>query len=181
MNDAITITLPDGAARQYATGTTGAEVAADISKSLAKAALATRIDGRLADLSEPLTGDSALAIVTAKDAAPALELIRHDCAHIMARAVQELFPETRVTIGPVIENGWYYDFDREERFHEDDFAAIEKRMREIIAARDPVRTEVWDRARAIAHYEATGEPFKVELVQAIPEGEPIRMYWHGHW
>ncbi|MEM6971400.1 MAG: threonine--tRNA ligase [Pseudomonadota bacterium] len=180
MSEQITITLPDGATREIAAGTTGAEVAAGISKSLAKAAIATRIDGRLADLSEPLTKDAALAIVTGKDDA-ALELIRHDCAHIMARAVQELYPDTRVTIGPVVENGWYYDFDREERFHEDDFAAIEKRMREIIAAREPVRTEIWDRARAIAHYEATGEPFKVELVQAIPEGEPIRMYWHGDW
>ncbi|MEO1532936.1 MAG: threonine--tRNA ligase [Pseudomonadota bacterium] len=180
MSDAITITLPDGAARQYPAGTTGGEVAADISRSLAKSALAARIDGRLADLSEPLGADAALAIVTPRDDA-ALELIRHDCAHIMARAVQELWPDTKVTIGPVIENGWYYDFDREEAFTDNDFAAIEKRMREIIAARDPVRTEVWDRARAIAHYEATAEPFKVELIEAIPEDQPIRMYWHGDW
>ncbi|MEM6423466.1 MAG: TGS domain-containing protein, partial [Pseudomonadota bacterium] len=180
MTEMIKITLPDGAKRSYPAGTTPDRVATDISKSLGKAAFAATLDGRLTDLSEPIERDSALSIVTAKDDA-ALELIRHDCAHIMARAVQELFPDTRVTIGPVIENGWYYDFDREERFHEDDFAAIEKRMREIIAARDPVRTEVWDRERAIAHYEANGEPFKVELVQAIPEGEPIRMYWHGDW
>ncbi|MCL5776588.1 threonine--tRNA ligase [Limibaculum sp. FT325] len=177
----ITITLPDGATRTYGTGVTGSQVAADISKSLGKAALACRIDGALADLSRPIEHDAALAIVTAKDEADALELIRHDCAHIMARAVQELWPATRVTIGPVIENGFYYDFDRDEPFTEDDLAAIEKRMRQIIEARDPVRTEVWTRADAIAHYERTGEPFKVELVEAIPEGQPIRMYWHGHW
>jgi len=177
----VTITLPDGATRDYRRGVTGAEVAADISKSLAKAALACRIDGRLADLSQPIERDAKLAIVTPKDEAEALELFRHDCAHIMARAVQELFQGTKVTIGPVIENGWYYDFDRSEPFTEDDFAAIEKRMREIIAARDPVRTEVWSREDAINHYKQTNEPYKVELVEAIPEGEPIRMYWHGHW
>ncbi len=180
MSDMITLTLPDGAERQVARGTTGAEVAADISKSLAKAALAARIDGTLDDLSRPIERDAAIAIVTAKDQ-EALELIRHDCAHIMARAVQEIWPETKVTIGPVIEHGWYYDFDRDAPFTTEDFAAIEKKMREIIAARDPVKTEVWDRDRAIAHYRATGETYKVELVEAIPEGEPVRMYWHGHW
>ena len=164
MSAQIKITLPDGAVREYATGTTGAEVAADISKSLGKAALACRIDGALADLSQPLERDVALAIVTAKDEGPALELMRHDCAHIMARAVQELWPDVMVTIGPVIEKGWYYDFDRDEPFTEEDFAAIEKRMREIIAARDPVRTEVWDRDRAIAHYTSTDEPYKVDLI-----------------
>ncbi len=176
----VTITLPDGATRTYAAGVTPAEVASDISKSLGKAALAARIDGRLTDLSEPIAQDAALDLVTAKDAA-ALDLIRHDLAHIMARAVQEIWPETKVTIGPVVENGWYYDFDRDEPFTDADFEAIEARMRQIIAARDPVRTEVWDRDRAIRHYEETGEPFKVELVNAIPEGEPIRMYWHGPW
>jgi len=177
----VTITLPDGATRTYGTGVTGAEVAADISKSLAKAALACRIDGTLSDLSRRIEHDAELSIVTAKDEAEALELIRHDCAHIMARAVQELWPATKVTIGPVIDNGFYYDFDRDEPFTEDDLAAIEKRMRQIIEARDPVKTEVWTRADAIAHYEKTGEPFKVELVEAIPEGQPIRMYWHGPW
>ncbi|MEM9764310.1 MAG: threonine--tRNA ligase, partial [Pseudomonadota bacterium] len=181
MSDQITITLPDGATREYAAGTTGGDVAADISKSLAKSALAVKIDGRLADLSEPMDADHALSVVTAKDEAEALELIRHDCAHIMARAVQEIWPDTKVTIGPVINNGWYYDFDREEAFTEADFERIEQRMRQIIAARDPVRTEVWDRARAKAHYESTGEPFKVELIDAIPEGEAVRMYWHGPW
>jgi threonyl-tRNA synthetase len=176
----VAVTLPDGAVRRYPAGTTGAAVAADISPSLAKAALAAVIDGRLADLSQPIDRDTRLAIVTARDEA-ALELIRHDCAHIMARAVQELWPETKVTIGPVIEHGWYYDFDRAEPFTPDDLGTIEARMREIIAARDPVRWEVWDRDRAIRHYEALGEPFKVELVDAIPEADPIRMYWHGPW
>ena len=182
MSDAsqITVTLPDGATRAYPRGTTAATVAEDISKSLGKAALAAKVDGVLTDLSRPIDADAQLAIVTAKDA-EALELIRHDCAHIMARAVQEIWPETKVTIGPVIENGWYYDFDREEPFSDADFAQIEARMRQIIAAREPVRTEVWERQRALRHYYDKAEPFKVELVDAIPEGEAIRMYWHGHW
>ncbi|WP_340108329.1 threonine--tRNA ligase [Pikeienuella sp. HZG-20] len=177
----VTITLPDGAERTCAAGVTGAEIAAAISPSLAKAALACRIDGRLADLSEPIEADAAVAIVTARDRADALGLIRHDCAHVMARAVQELWPDVKVTIGPVVDNGWYYDFDREEPFSDEDFAAIEKRMRQIIAARDPVRYEIWDRERAIRHYEEAGEPYKVELVDAIPADQKIRMYWHGHW
>ena len=184
MSAQIKITLPDGAVREYAAGTTGSEVAGDISKSLAKQALACRIDGTLSDLSTPLQADARLAIVTAKDDGErdaVLELIRHDCAHIMARAVQEIWPDTKVTIGPVIDNGWYYDFDREEPFSDEDFAAIEKKMREIIAARDPVRTEVWDRAEAIEFYKKNNEPYKVELIEAIPGDEPIRMYWHGHW
>ncbi|MEM9147984.1 MAG: threonine--tRNA ligase [Pseudomonadota bacterium] len=182
MTEMIQITLPDGAVRSYPAGTAGGQVATDISKSLGKTAIAARIDGRLADLSEPIAANSRLAILTPKsEDAGVLELIRHDCAHIMARAVQEIWPDTKVTIGPVIENGWYYDFDREEPFTDEDFAAIEKKMRQIIEARDPVRTEVWDRARAIAHYESTGEPYKVELVEAIPSDQPIRMYWHGDW
>ena len=177
----VAVTLPDGAVRRYPAGTTGAEVAADISKSLAKSALAVTIDGRLSDLSQPITEDVALSIVTTRDEAPALELIRHDCAHIMARAVQELWPDTKVTIGPVIESGWYYDFDRAEPFTPEDLEQIEARMRQIIAARDPVTTEVWDRDRAVRHYEALDEPFKVELIEAIPGSDPIRMYWHGPW
>ncbi|MCI4662221.1 MAG: threonine--tRNA ligase [Neomegalonema sp.] len=181
MSAQIAITLPDGAVRKYATGTTGAKVAADISKSLAKKAIACKIDGKLSDLSVPIEADAALAIVTMKDEAEALELVRHDAAHIMARAVQEIWPDTKVTIGPVIENGFYYDFDRAEPFTEEDFEKIEARMREIIAAKDPVRTELWSRDDAVAHYEKTGEPYKVELVGMIPEGESIRMYWHGDW
>ncbi|MEM8788170.1 MAG: threonine--tRNA ligase [Pseudomonadota bacterium] len=176
----ISLTFPDGASRAYPAGITGAEVAADISKSLAKAALAIKCNGVLGDLSTPIDADAAIEIVTPNEA-EALELFRHDCAHIMARAVQEIWPDVKVTIGPVIDNGWYYDFDRDDPFSSEDLAQIEKRMREIIAARDPVRTEIWDRDRAIAHYEATGEPFKVELVEAIPDGQPIRMYWHGDW
>jgi threonyl-tRNA synthetase len=176
----ISVTLPDGASRSYPAGTTPADIAADISKSLGKSAFAARIDGRLADLSEPLAADTRLEIVTARDD-DGLMLIRHDCAHIMARAVQEIWPDVKVTIGPVIENGWYYDFDRAEPFSSEDLARIEERMRAIIALRDPVRTEVWDRSRAVAHYRASNEPFKVELVEAIPEGQPIRMYWHGPW
>lgn len=176
----VAVTLPDGAVRRYPTGTTGAEVAASISKSLAKSALAVTIDGRLSDLSRPLEADARVAVVTSRDEA-ALELIRHDAAHIMARAVQELWPDVKVTIGPVIENGWYYDFDRAEPFTPEDLETIEERMRAIIALRDPVRTEVWDRDRAIRHYEALGEPYKVELVEAIPAADPIRMYWHGPW
>ncbi|MEL6317130.1 MAG: TGS domain-containing protein, partial [Pseudomonadota bacterium] len=122
---AIAITLPDGAVRELSAPTTGAAVAADISKSLAKKALACRIDGRLADLSEPIARDARLEIVTAADEAAALELIRHDCAHIMARAVQEIWPDTKVTIGPVIENGFFYDFDRKEPFTDADFEQIE--------------------------------------------------------
>ena len=181
MSAPIKITLPDGAVREFTAGTTGAEVAADISKSLAKSALACRIDGVLSDLSIPMEKDTNFAIITGKDQTEALELIRHDCAHIMARAVQEIWPDVKVTIGPVIDNGWYYDFDRDEPFSEDDLARIEKKMREIIALRDPVRTEAWDRDRAIKFYEDNDEPYKVELVNAIPAGEKISMYWHGHW
>ncbi|MEC9434025.1 MAG: threonine--tRNA ligase [Pseudomonadota bacterium] len=177
----VTVTLPDGATRTMPAGASSADLAADISKSLAKAAIAAKVDGALADLSAPLQDGATVGIVTMKDEAEALELVRHDCAHIMARAVQELWPDVKVTIGPVIDNGWFYDFDREEPFSTDDLEAIEKKMREIIAKRDPVRTEVWERDAAVAYYEANGEPYKVELVGAIPEGEKIRMYWHGDW
>lgn len=182
----VQITLPDGAMREYEGTTTAAQVAADISPGLAKAAVAARVDGVLADLSLPIDKDAKIEILTNKpktdqDRAELLELVRHDCAHVMARAVQELWPETKVTIGPVIDNGFYYDFDREEPFTPDDLAVIEKKMREIIALRDPVRREVWDRDRAIAHFKSTNEPYKVELVEAIPEGESLRFYWHGHW
>jgi len=177
----ISLTLPDGQMRSYPAGITAAEVAASIAPSLGKAAISAQLDGRHWDLAWPITQNAAIAINTLKDDAPALELIRHDLAHVMARAVQELWPRVKVTIGPVIENGWYYDFDRAEPFTPEDLGAIEAKMREIINRRDPVTTETWDRARAIAHYEALNEPYKVELIGMIPEGQPIRMYWHGHW
>ena len=177
----ITLTLPDGNQRNYPAGTTGMDVAKDISTSLAKKAISCTVNGEHRDLSRAIEGDASFAIHTMQDDAQALELIRHDAAHIMARAVQEIWPDVKVTIGPVIENGWYYDFDREEPFSPEDLGVIEKKMREIIAARDPVRTEVWSREDAIKHYEGTNEPYKVELVGMIPEGEDIRMYWHGEW
>ncbi|MEO1152874.1 MAG: threonine--tRNA ligase [Pseudomonadota bacterium] len=177
----ISLTFPDGNARSFAAGVTPAEVAADISTSLAKKAISATVDGAHWDLAWPIEADAAIAIHTMKDDAQALELIRHDLAHIMARAVQEIWPAVRVTIGPVIDNGWYYDFDREEPFTPEDLGAIEAKMKEIINARDPVTTEVWDRARAVEFYRANNEPYKVELIEAIPGSEPIRMYWHGHW
>ena len=180
-SDTVAVSLPDGAVRSYPAGVTGADVAAELSKSLSKAALACRIDGVLSDLSAPLDDGARIEIVTSKDEAAALELFRHDCAHIMARAVQEIWPDVQVTIGPVIENGWYYDFDRAEPFTPEDLETIEKRMREIISAGDPVRWEIWPRDRAVAHYRERGEGYKVELVEAIPPGEPVKMYWHGDW
>ena len=181
MADQISLTFPDGSVRDYPAGTTAAQVAASIAPSLAKNAISATLDGRHVDLAWPLTENGAIAINTMKDAAPALELIRHDLAHVMARAVQELWPDVKVTIGPVRDFGWFYDFDRTEPFTPDDLGAIESRMKQIIAAREPVRTEVWDRARALAHYEAAGEPFKIELIHRIPAGEDLRMYWHGDW
>jgi threonyl-tRNA synthetase len=177
----ISLTFPDGNSRSYDAGVTAADVAADISTSLAKKAISATLDGQHWDLQWPIEQDSSIAINTMKDEAQALELVRHDLAHIMARAVQELWPDVKVTIGPVIENGWYYDFDRKDPFTPEDLGVIEKKMKEIINLRDPVRTEIWDRARAIKHYEDNGEPFKVELIEAIPGTEPLRMYWHGPW
>ncbi|GGO51337.1 Ser-tRNA(Thr) hydrolase /threonyl-tRNA synthetase [Roseovarius pacificus] len=177
----ISLEFPDGNQRSYEAGITPADVAADISKSLAKKAISATVNGQHWDLQWPIESDSSIAINTMKDEAQALELIRHDLAHIMARAVQELWPDVKVTIGPVIENGWYYDFDRAEPFTPEDLGAIEKKMKEIINLRDPVRTEIWDRARAVKHYEDNDEPFKVELIDAIPGDEPLRMYWHGPW
>lgn len=177
----ISLTFPDGNARSFKAGITPAEVAADISTSLAKKAISADVNGTHWDLQWPITEDARIAINTMKDDAPALELIRHDLAHIMARAVQEIWPDVKVTIGPVIDNGWYYDFDREEPFTPEDLGRIEARMKQIIAARDPVRTELWPREKAIEHYRGTHEPYKIELIDAIPEGQPIRMYWHGDW
>ncbi|MFC3615690.1 threonine--tRNA ligase [Lutimaribacter marinistellae] len=177
----ISLTFPDGNAKSYDAGVTPAQVASDISTSLGKKAISATVNGQHWDLQWPIDADAAIAIHTMKDAAQANELIRHDLAHIMARAVQEIWPATRVTIGPVIENGWYYDFDRAEPFTPEDLGLIEKKMKEIINRRDPVTTEIWERDRAIAYYTANNEPYKVELIEAIPGDEPLRMYWHGHW
>ena len=177
----ISLTFPDGNARDFDAGVTPAEVAASISKSLSKAAISASIDGQHWDLQWPIHADAQIAIHTLKDEAQALELIRHDCAHIMARAVQAIWPDVKVTIGPVIEHGFYYDFDRAEPFTPEDLGQIEQKMREIIALRDPVRTEVWAREDCLKFYRDNNEPYKVELVEAIPEGEDLRMYWHGDW
>ncbi|WP_209509609.1 MULTISPECIES: threonine--tRNA ligase [unclassified Ruegeria] len=177
----VSLTFPDGNARSYDAGITPAQVAADISTSLAKKAISATVDGQHWDLQWPIEADAQIAIHTMKDEDQANELIRHDLAHIMARAVQEIWPATKVTIGPVIENGWYYDFDRTEPFTPEDLGLIEKKMKEIINKRDPVTTEVWDRDRAIEFYKANNEPYKVELIESIPGDEPLRMYWHGHW
>jgi threonyl-tRNA synthetase len=177
----ISLTFPDGNKRDYAAGVTAAEVALSIAPGLAKKAISATVNGVHYDLQWPITTDARIAIHTMADDAQALELIRHDCAHIMARAVQEIWPDVKVTIGPVRDYGWFYDFDRAEPFTPEDLGAIEAKMKQIINARDPVKTEVWDRARAIAYYEERGEPFKIELINRIPEGEDLRMYWHGHW
>ncbi len=177
----ISLTFPDGNAREFPAGITAGEVAADISKSLGKKAISATLNGAHYDLAWPIDADASIAIHTMADEEQANELVRHDLAHIMARAVQDIWPDTKVTIGPVIKDGWYYDFDRAEPFVPEDLALIEKKMKDIINKRDPVRTEVWDRARAIKHYEDNGEPYKVELIEAIPGDEPLRMYWHGDW
>ncbi len=177
----ISLAFPDGNSRSYVAGITPSDVAADISVSLGKNAISATVNGTHWDLAWPIESDAAISIHTMRDDEQALELIRHDLAHVMARAVQEIWPDVKVTIGPVIEHGWFYDFDREEHFTPDDLGRIEARMKEIIYARDPVRTEVWDRERALQHYRDSDEPYKVELVDAIPGSDPIRMYWHGGW
>ncbi|MFZ0098435.1 MAG: threonine--tRNA ligase [Gemmobacter sp.] len=177
----ITLTFPDGNTREFAAGVTPAEVAASISTSLAKKAISATVEGKHWDLQWPIAQDASIAIHTMADDAQALELIRHDLAHIMARAVQEIWPDVKVTIGPVRDYGWFYDFDREEPFTPEDLGQIEARMKQIINAREPVKTELWERARAVEYYRGRGEPFKLELLDRIPEGEDIRMYWHGNW
>lgn len=177
----VTLTFPDGNSKSFDAGVTPAEVAAGISTSLAKKAISATVNGAHWDLQWPIDADASIAIHTMKDEVQANELVRHDMAHVMARAVQEIWPATKVTIGPVIDNGWYYDFDRAEPFTPEDLSLIEKKMKEIINKRDPVTTEVWERDRAIEFYKANNEPYKVELIESIPGSEPIRMYWHGHW
>ncbi|MBT9290437.1 threonine--tRNA ligase [Prosthecodimorpha staleyi] len=177
----IQITFPDGAKREFEAGTTGLAVAESIAKSLAKKAIAVKLDGRLSDLRDPIVSDAHLQFVTREDP-EALELIRHDCAHVMAEAVQELFPGTQVTIGPVIDNGFYYDFYRPgQPFTLEELGQIEKRMREIIARNKPFTKEVWSRDKARQVFADKGEAFKVELVEAIPADQDLKIYYQGDW
>ena len=174
------ITLPDGSVRSYDGPVTAATIASDIGPGLSKAALIAVVDGDEWDLSRPIETDAVVALVTAKDEA-ALALLRHDCAHVMAEAVLELFPETQVTIGPAIENGFYYDFHRDTAFSEDDLAAIEKRMHEIVDRDEAIVRSVWSRDDAVAFYQKNNEPFKVELVEAIPADETVTFYQQGNF
>jgi threonyl-tRNA synthetase len=176
----IQLTFPDGSVRDFQAGITGAELAASISKSLAKKAVALSLDDKLADLADPISGNASVKILT-RDDPEALELIRHDCAHVMAEAVQALYPGTQVTIGPVIENGFYYDFYREESFTPEDLARIEAKMHEIIAADKPFTKDVWSRKKAKDWFKKKGEEFKVELIDAIPKGEDVKIYAQGDW
>jgi threonyl-tRNA synthetase len=172
------ITLPDGSQRSYDQPVTPATIAADIGPGLAKAALLAVVDDAEWDLTRPIENDARLSLVTAKDE-QALALLRHDCAHVMAEAVLELFPETQVTIGPAIENGFYYDFHRETAFSEDDLATIEKRMHEIVDRDEPIIRNVWTRDEAVAFYKKNDEPFKIELVEAIPADQTVTFYQQG--
>jgi threonyl-tRNA synthetase len=176
----ISVTFPDGASRAYKPGVSGFDIAKSISPSLAKRAVAMMLDGVLRDLADPLTSDVRIEFV-ARDDPRALGLVRHDAAHVLAEAVQTLFPGTQVTIGPVIENGFYYDFYRVEPFTPEDFPAIEKKMAEIIARDQPFTKEIWKRDEARAWFETHGEAFKVELVDAIPSNETLKIYKQGDW
>ena len=174
------ITLPDQSVRVFDGAVTGTTVAAAIGPGLARAALAMKVDGKLRDLSAAIDHDAEVRFVTRKDP-EALELIRHDAAHVLAEAVQELFPGTQVTIGPAIENGFYYDFARNEPFTPEDFPAIEAKMREIITRNDPFVREEWPREEAIRFFEARGERYKAELIRDLPESEVISIYRQGDW
>ncbi|MDD3799561.1 MAG: threonine--tRNA ligase [Novosphingobium sp.] len=183
MSEVLKISLPDGSVREMPVGSTPADVAAAIGPGLAKAALAARIDGELVDLTRPFTGDAELALVTSRDEAEALELARHDYAHILAEAVQALFPGTQITFGPATDDGFYYDFAPDPArgpFTDEDLPAIEEKMREIIAADKPLRREVWSREGLIARWKAEGETFKAEWAAELPEGEELTVYWSGH-
>src|SRR5215203_7471801 len=176
----ITLTFPDGAQRQYESGITGREIVEGIAKSLAKRTVAMALDGTVTDLADPITKDSKIEFLNREDPR-ALELIRHDAAHVLAEAVQSLWPGTQVTIGPVIENGFYYDFFRNQPFTPEDFEAIEKKMREIIARDKPFTKEEWSRDDAKRVFRDKGEAFKVELVDTIPADQQIKIYKQGDW
>ena len=172
------ITLPDGSVREYDAATRGSEIAESIGAGLAKAAVAVRVDGELWDLTRDIESDAAVEIVT-RESEDGLELLRHDAAHVLAEAVKELWPETQVTIGPAIENGFYYDFAREEPFTEEDLAVIEKRMQEIVDRNETIEREVWDRSKAVEFFRDMGEEYKAEIIAAIPSDEPITLYRQG--
>ncbi|MDO9383221.1 MAG: threonine--tRNA ligase [Hyphomicrobiaceae bacterium] len=176
----VTLTMPDGAKRQVASGTTGLEVAKSISPSLAKRTVAMVLGGALSDLNDPIKADAEIKFVSRTDP-EALELIRHDAAHVMAEAVQSLWPGTQVTIGPVIDNGFFYDFAKAEPFVPEDLAKIEKKMHEIIAKNAPFTKEFWDRDKAKQVFRDKGEEFKIELVDAIPAGDDLKIYKQGEW
>ena len=177
----INVTLPDGSQRKYEDGASPADVAKSISNSLAKAALAAKVNGEMYDLNRPLEGDAEVAIVTARDA-DGLELIRHDAAHVLAQAVQELYPDTQVTIGPVIDDGFYYDFARKEPFSTEDFERIEKKMEEIVDKDYPIIREVWSKDEAIETFRKIGEDYKAQIIDdIIPPGDPITVYKQGDW
>ncbi|GAB3122892.1 threonine--tRNA ligase [Novispirillum itersonii] len=176
----VAITLPDGSVRSFEGPVSGLEIAKNISTSLGKAALAVFVDGDMWDLTRVIDRDAKVSIVTAKDES-ALELLRHDAAHIMAQAVQELYPGTQVTIGPSIENGFYYDFARDEPFSTDDLEKIEARMRDIVDRKLEIVREVWDRTEAIAHFEGIGEKYKAEIIRDLPGTETITVYRQGDW
>ena len=175
-----TITLPDGNNLDFPKKVTGKEVAEKISKSLAKDATVISVNGELKDLDFLIEKDCSVKIFTSKNK-EGLETIRHDTAHILAMAVQELFPETQVTIGPVIENGFYYDFARKEPFTEEDLKKIENKMRQIVDRDEKTKREVWDRDKAINHFKKKGEIYKAELIESIPKGEEVSIYFHGEW
>lgn len=180
MSEMFKISLPDGSVREMPAGSTPADVAAAIGPGLAKAALAARVDGELVDLSRPFEADSALALVTARDEADALELARHDYAHVLAEAVQALFPGTQITFGPSTDDGFYYDFAPKDRpFTDEDLPAIEAKMRQIIAADKPLIREVWERNALIERWNAQGETFKAQWAAELPEGEELSVYWSG--
>ena len=182
MTELLKISLPDGSVREVPRGSTPADIAAAIGPGLAKAALAARVDGELRDLTRPFEGDASLALVTARDEADALELARHDYAHVLAEAVQALFPGTQITFGPSTDDGFYYDVkapDGREPFSMDDLPAIEEAMRAIIRADKPLRREVWSREALIAKWASEGESFKAEWAKELPEGEELTVYWSG--
>ena len=174
------ITLPDGKKINFEKSISGFEVAEKISKSLSKQALLISVDGELKDLNHSISKDSSIKIFTSKDK-EGLETIRHDTAHILAMAVQELFPGTQVTIGPVIEDGFYYDFARKEPFTTEDLEKIENKMKEIVDRDEKTYREVWKRNDAIKHFKKKGELYKAEIIESIPEGEDVSLYFHGDW